>query len=82
MQMRDLYSYTSIPLPGLYCPTVACKCPARREMTRFPQSPLQLSIVAFRAAWCYFTIVGVSVSSHILQWFVAYRYLGIVFFNS
>lgn len=53
------------------------------HLTRFPQPPLQLSIVAFQAAWCYFTIVGVSVSSRILQCFVAYRYWGfVVHFNS
>ena len=53
------------------------------QLTRFLQPPLQLSIVAFEAAWCYFTFVGVSVSSRILQWFVTYRYLGfVVHFNS
>lgn len=53
------------------------------QLTRFPQPPLQLNVVAFQAAWCYFTVVGVSVSSCILQWFVTYRYLGfVVHFNS
>lgn len=40
------------------------------QLTGFPQPPLQLSVVAFQAAWCYFTIADVSVSSHVLQWFV------------
>lgn len=43
----------------------------------FPQPPLQLSIVAFQAAWCYFTFVGVSVSSCILQWFVSLQVFGV-----
>lgn len=31
MQMRDWYYYTSIPLPGMNCPTVTYKCPAWKE---------------------------------------------------
>lgn len=38
------------------------------QLTGFPQ--FQLSVVALQAAWCYFTIAGVSVSSRVLQWFV------------
>lgn len=86
--MRDSCCHTSIPFPSMYCPTSTYKCPGRRvsqssRLTKFPQPPLKLSVVALQAAWCYFTIVSVPVSSRILQWFVTCSYLGfVVHFNS
>lgn len=52
-------------------------------LTGFSTPPFKLGVAAFQAARYYFTFSSVSVSSHILQWFVTYSSLGSVArFNS
>lgn len=91
LQMREIHDATPASLfPACAVPPAPINAQGEgrwvsqsSQLTRFPQPPLKLSVVALQAAWCYFTIVSVPVSSRVLQWFVTYSSLGfVVHFNS